>query len=126
MSQEFPVNCEYKVNDMVLSATVPNLKLAFMFRAKCDELFGITACGNCGHTDLKWKCRTARSKEDGSVYTYYSVECQSCGHELKFSVRKLPGEPLYPKGWEPPYKPKDATAQAPAQSQATPSDEFPF
>lgn len=88
----------------------PNLKVeadcsgpkgVFKFAAAVSDILGIRACGNCQSPDLKPVYRKPKG------FDYYSLKCNSCGHELRFGQAKETGD-LFPKGWSPPYRKEDA------------------
>ena len=59
------------------------------------------ACGHCKSTNLWPRYRTPKG------YSFYSVKCRDCGHELKYGLTKEDHR-LFPKGWEAPqYKATD-------------------
>jgi hypothetical protein len=102
---------QFKVNEHCTFETeVDNdMKAAFRFLAAADEVFGIRQCGNCESENLRMKHRTAKT-QDGRPCDYYSIECRDCGHEFKFGQKQAPGQPLFPKSWEPPYKKGEKSA----------------
>lgn len=92
------MNVNFAINDRLrVEADVQDVKAAFRFMAKTQDVLGVTECGNCGSHDLKYDYRQPQG------YEYYSVKCKSCGHELKFGQARESGD-LFQKGWEPPYK----------------------
>lgn len=96
----------------VLNAEVSTIKQAFAFVAHTQQIFGTKKCGNCGSPDLRLAHKTPKG------YEYFSVQCQSCRHELKFGQAKESGK-LFPKAWEPPFS-GDDNGEAPQQSYAEP------
>ena len=91
-----------------------DLKEAFAFVGRCQELFGAAeCCENCKGT----KIFPRYSKTQGG-YEYYSLVCQNCKWEFKFGQRKADNQ-LYPKGWEPGYSKEGAQDHPAEQSQDT-------
>jgi ribosomal protein S27E len=56
-----------------------------------QEVFENTACGACGHTDVRFSTREV----DGN--TYYELRCAKCGAKLAFGSHNNDKGTLFPK-----------------------------
>lgn len=101
MRASFQVNPNLKVE-----ADCRDMKGIFKFAGMVGDLLGVDKCGNCGHPNISPQYR--KTKEG---WEYYSLKCDSCGHELKFGQAQADGS-LFPKmkdgkdGWVPPFRPQ--------------------
>lgn len=116
----------FRVNEtMTLEQECPTIKTAFKFLAYAQEVFGVRKCPQSGNTDHKLKYRVAKDK-DGNPCEYFSLEDRETGWEFKFGQKREEGQPLFPKGWEPPFQKeeKQQTNGRPQQRQEEPQYEM--